>query len=332
MFLFQGSAMSRVKNKSIPVKRFESPFDPAIAEFASDLGLDGGMRMEQRIFPGKDFYSKISKVELDNLKCYLLDIGPHEACITPLKKTEFNKHSWTIMLQIEGEMLQEADGVLFKLAPGDWKISRVPTSFKVWCVEPMQQLSVILPEEEISRFKKMKMPLPKEIFSQKDGLSKLFFDFVLSTFNEATELRQEVKSDLSQMLLQLLWLTLSESKNVRKALTSQEILRERIKLLVTRRFSDPTFTIDEIASKLKCSKRYLHMIFRDNNAGDSLGQYILLTRLKKSKAELIKPENSQLAVSQIAFTCGFNDASYFSRAFKKHFELTPSEYRQFRVQ
>lgn len=34
-----------------------------------------------------------------------------------------------------------------------------------------------------------------------------------------------------------------------------------------------------------------------------------------------------LSINEVAFVCGFHDALYFRRAFKKRFGLTPSEYR-----
>ena len=36
---------------------------------------------------------------------------------------------------------------------------------------------------------------------------------------------------------------------------------------------------------------------------------------------------TEIPIEQIAKKTGFHDASYFSRAFKKHCKVTPSEYR-----
>ncbi|MCL3780088.1 hybrid sensor histidine kinase/response regulator [Prolixibacteraceae bacterium JC049] len=54
------------------------------------------------------------------------------------------------------------------------------------------------------------------------------------------------------------------------------------------------------------------------------GQFIQNYRLKKA-AYLLK--NSELNVSEIAYKTGFSDPKYFSRNFKKLFDVTPSEYR-----
>jgi len=46
-------------------------------------------------------------------------------------------------------------------------------------------------------------------------------------------------------------------------------------------------------------------------------------KLKKSK-ELIR--ENKYTISEIAFMLGFSSIHYFSRTFKQHFNLTPSEY------
>ncbi|MBE6646462.1 MAG: helix-turn-helix domain-containing protein [Ruminococcaceae bacterium] len=48
-------------------------------------------------------------------------------------------------------------------------------------------------------------------------------------------------------------------------------------------------------------------------------------RLREAKMML---SDTALSVSSVAERCGFDDPLYFSRAFKKHFGMTPTEYRK----
>lgn len=55
--------------------------------------------------------------------------------------------------------------------------------------------------------------------------------------------------------------------------------------------------------------------------------YIRILRLEKAR-ELL--QSGQHSFSEIASRCGFSSPTYFTRCFKSHFEMTPSEYlRQF---
>lgn len=42
--------------------------------------------------------------------------------------------------------------------------------------------------------------------------------------------------------------------------------------------------------------------------------------------QLIRTTN--MSISEIAFSVGYNDSNYFSYAFKKHIEMSPKAYRE----
>ena len=52
--------------------------------------------------------------------------------------------------------------------------------------------------------------------------------------------------------------------------------------------------------------------------------YIKILRLEKSRS-LLKHSNE--SINSIAIECGFADINYFSRRFKAHYKITPTEYR-----
>lgn len=54
-------------------------------------------------------------------------------------------------------------------------------------------------------------------------------------------------------------------------------------------------------------------------------RYLTIRRLEMAKK--ILKENSNLAVSEVAYMCGFTTSQYFSTVFKKHEKCSPNEYR-----
>ena len=56
-------------------------------------------------------------------------------------------------------------------------------------------------------------------------------------------------------------------------------------------------------------------------SGKSTAVFIRSIRLQKAK-ELI--QTTEKTISEVAYDVGFNDPSYFSRAFKEEFGLAPS--------
>lgn len=59
--------------------------------------------------------------------------------------------------------------------------------------------------------------------------------------------------------------------------------------------------------------------------GQSTVSYILKVKLNTAKKML---QNTSNSIADVSYTCGFNDASYFSRVFKKEFGITPSQYQR----
>ncbi len=59
--------------------------------------------------------------------------------------------------------------------------------------------------------------------------------------------------------------------------------------------------------------------------GLSPNRYIIQTRLKKAK---ILIRSNTLNITEIALQCGFSNTAHLTFAFKKHFGLTPSEYKE----
>lgn len=82
-------------------------------------------------------------------------------------------------------------------------------------------------------------------------------------------------------------------------------------------------TIQQLCEHFYCSKSTLINRFKAEY-GKTIHQYILDYRLDKA-LELLK--NDHLSILEISLNCGFNDANYFSKAFKHKFKISPSEYR-----
>lgn len=85
---------------------------------------------------------------------------------------------------------------------------------------------------------------------------------------------------------------------------------------------DWNFSVE--ARKLNISPRYFRMVFTGANRL-SPHKFLLRERLAKAAQALISSDET---IYNIAGENGFKDAFYFSRMFKKHYKLSPSQYRK----
>lgn len=81
--------------------------------------------------------------------------------------------------------------------------------------------------------------------------------------------------------------------------------------------------IYELSKALKMSRQYLSTQFHKETR-KTLADYINQERIHLSKSYL---ENQSLSITKIAFMCGYNDSTYFTRIFKKYEGMTPRQYR-----
>ncbi|MBQ9915390.1 MAG: helix-turn-helix transcriptional regulator, partial [Clostridia bacterium] len=82
--------------------------------------------------------------------------------------------------------------------------------------------------------------------------------------------------------------------------------------------------LDEIAEMLYVNKYYFCHLFK-NETGKTLKEYVNELRTNKA-ADLLA--TTDMSMTEIAGLCGFNDANYYARMFKRLRGVSPTEYRQ----
>lgn len=85
---------------------------------------------------------------------------------------------------------------------------------------------------------------------------------------------------------------------------------------------NPDFSVEELSEDLGLSRGHLYKKLM-NITGKSPLEFIRIIRLKRSQQYL---KESQMSISEIAYTVGFNSPKNFARYFKEEFGKTPSEY------
>jgi len=99
---------------------------------------------------------------------------------------------------------------------------------------------------------------------------------------------------------------------------------QKLQTILDTQLANADFTAEECATQIGISRMQLHRKLK-SLFGVSATEFIRNERLKNA-AELLKKGNGN--ISEIAYSVGFNEISYFSRCFKDHFGCTPTEYAE----
>lgn len=111
-------------------------------------------------------------------------------------------------------------------------------------------------------------------------------------------------------------------KNTRAAKIAQSA-----KAYIEQCYPDPELQLEQVAQHVFINTSYLRAVFK-KEFGMTLSDYITQFRMKKAK-ELLGRGGQRLA--DIAESVGYNDASYFSKSFKKFYGYSPSGYEKNRT-
>lgn len=89
-------------------------------------------------------------------------------------------------------------------------------------------------------------------------------------------------------------------------------------------FTDPQLNVKRICEYFYISESQLRRIFHKSLAQPPLA-YIQSLRLEMARS-ILSSESGNALVEETACSCGFSSVSYFSRLFKKRFDVPPSRY------
>ncbi|MEE9364110.1 MAG: ATP-binding protein [Cellulophaga sp.] len=106
--------------------------------------------------------------------------------------------------------------------------------------------------------------------------------------------------------------------------SQDEIFLENLVLHINSRLEDANFKIEELAESLNMGYSSLYRKCQ-SLTGHSLVDFVRLHRLKKAAILISKYGYN---ISEASYMTGFNDPKYFSKCFKKHFKITPGNFKK----
>ena len=83
-------------------------------------------------------------------------------------------------------------------------------------------------------------------------------------------------------------------------------------------------TLNDICKKMNCSRSFACRVFKEQT-GDTLFSYFNKLKIEEAKNMLLETD---MSISDISYSLGFEELKYFDYLFKKHVGDTPNSYRK----
>lgn len=209
------------------------------------------------------------------------------------------------------------------LAPGDimlWSSTR-PAEFEV--VERIRKISVRMPLRRLRSWMPHRWQgLGGRLAGDQEG-TKLLASFMALVAPSHISGELPNGAALTESFLGLL-VNVTEGKTHPTGLKAAHL--QSVKRYIDEHLADPALSIATICAAERISVRYLHALFEAE--GTTVQRYIYGMRLLRCARELENPAMATRAVTEVAFSWGFQNASHFSRRFKEEFGLSPKDFRR----
>ena len=115
-----------------------------------------------------------------------------------------------------------------------------------------------------------------------------------------------------------------EKKLGKGYITDKEKKVKEIVDMIEHNYTDPNFSIRQIADALFYTTAYISRIFKEVTNMTPV-EYLTSLRMLKARDLLYSHAYN---VSQIAYSVGYNSPFYFSKEFKKYFGFSPSQFKE----
>lgn len=162
-----------------------------------------------------------------------------------------------------------------------------------------------------------------EVESQFEGIETGADDYTIKPFNKKLLLLKVEKLIESRRQLQLRYsqeLVLLP-KDIAVTNLDEKFLK-KVETILEKNLIDPSFNVTEFSEAVGMSRMQLHRKLKALT-GLTASEFIRSQRLKLA-AKLLK--TSDINMSQVGYSVGFNDHSYFTKCFKEAYNCTPTEF------
>lgn len=158
------------------------------------------------------------------------------------------------------------------------------------------------------------------------GLTALLHQYYDFAVRHAAGLDALAQHAVSQHLMDLVVLVLGGRRDATDLAKERGLAAARLEAIkadILARLGDGHLTLTDLARRHRASPRTIQLLFE--RSGVTFSEFLLEQRLLRAARLLRDPLHRVSKISELAYFSGFNDVSYFHRAFRRRFGMTPSD-------
>ena len=162
-------------------------------------------------------------------------------------------------------------------------------------------------------------------YGAEEGVGRVFREYIQLLATHCGKQDAQALSVMGTQIIDLLALSLSQGGDSAGSQTSSVRAAHgaRVEAHIRSHLFDSTLSPQRIADACGISLRYLHALV--SAQGQTVAEMIRLRRLHAAHEQL-GAAGPLVSIAQVAYASGFGDQAQFSRQFRQHYGLTPSDF------
>jgi AraC-like DNA-binding protein len=282
--------------------------------------------LKSDLYGDTDFNGRMSTLRAGDVVLTRLESQRHRV----LRSPSMARASETAYLKIVAPWVGcagvEQQGRQAWVTPDQWSLYDTTDSYAVANPVQVNHLIVMVPKERVTERGVHIDPLVARRLGGTGGVARIALETMRNAYRELPGMSPQAAQGVGEAITQLVHLSLLDLAGIGTAVTQREAVRERIKQHVTQHLGDPALTVDAIALALNCSRRQLYNAFAEEP--DGVAGYILRRRLDACRRSFDDRGHDHRSITDIAIGFGFSNMAHFSRVFRAHLGVAPSDYRR----
>jgi AraC-like DNA-binding protein len=236
-----------------------------------------------------------------------------------------------LLMPIQGRLASSHYGHDVEVEEGDFVMTESLMPSRITFSLPNQAIGALIPYDMLTRH----IPDPEAILGMRvhgdRGFGQMVNTMLRALWAQVERgIPAEFGAAVARNLLDLVATAYAMEHRVHATESSVTISRRaQIKQFIEHHLRDADLTAQSVAAGVSLSPRYTRMVF--SAEGESISEYIMRRRLDECAHQLANVRWQGRSITDTAFEWGFSSMAHFTRVFKEHFAVTPTEYRRSRT-
>lgn len=278
------------------------------------------------LYGDTDFDGRMATVHAGDVVLTRLEANRHRVMRSPSLVRQSEVGYLKIVAPWVGCAGVEQKGREAWVTPDQWSIYDTTDAYAVANPVRVEHLIVMVPKERLVERGLALDPLMARRLGGSGGVARLALETMRNAYKELPGMSEAAAKGVGEAITQFVHLSMLDLAGIGTAVTQREALRERIKQHVSDHLGDASLSVDAIALALNCSRRQLYNAFAEEP--DGVAGYILRRRVEACRRAFDDRTQGQRSITDIALEFGFSNMAHFSRVFRAHLGLPPSDYRR----